>query len=422
MKFSIKKLPKSEIEIDVEISAKELEGFFDQAVKDFGKNMEIKGFRKGEAPREIVEREIGREKILADAAEIAIKANYLKIIEKEKISPLGQPQVEIQKLAANNPLVFKIKIAVFSEITLPDYKKIVSKIKKNKIKLDEKEIDGSIKWLQKSRAKFSQLDRPAQKGDFVEIEFDSSVDNKTTKDGFILGEGKFIPGFEDNLHGLKTEDKKTFSLHFPSPYFKKELAGKEAEFNVKVISVQKMELPEVNDKWAQSLGRFDGLKPLKENIREGLKKEKEIAETQRVRGEMLEKITKDSKLEIPDILVKAEQKRFLENLKQRISDNLKISFEEYLKESKKDEKQLLDSFLPEAEKRVKESFILRAVAEKEDIKVSTDEIDKESDNVLKQYPPSEKTPEKIDIGRLKEYVKEVIKNEKTFKKLEAYSV
>lgn len=429
MKTSIKKLPKSEIELNIGISTEEFDKFLEKAVFKLGKDLEIKvnGFRGGRAPREILEKVIGKEKILQEAANLAIKENYLKAVFENKIEVISPPKIEILKLAPKNPFEFKAIVSVLPKIELPDYRKIASEVKKRKIFVKDEEIEDSLLWLQRSRAKFIFKNSPCQDGDFVEIEFTEDITNQKSKDAFILGKGHLIPGMEEKLFGMSAGEEKSFSITFPKGHFRKELAGKKTQIRVKMKSVQKVEFPEINDQFAQSLGRFENLNGLKQNIKEGIYREKEIRESQRVRGEILERIAQGATssggrtLEIPQILIDRERKRIIENLKKLVAQNLKISFQDYLARIKKTEKQLFDSLLPQAKKTVKDSLIVREIAKQEKIEVSPEEVRDEINKILKRYPSIEKAEKELDLARLKNYTKEAIRNEKTLARLESFA-
>jgi len=173
MKSSIKKLPKSQVELEIEVSAEEFDKYIERATFALGKDLEIQGFRKGRVPREVIEREMGREKILAQAVEQAVKENYVKAILDNKIEAISQPEIEILKLAHGNLFRFRVKTTALPKIDLPDYKKIASDTKRKEVLVAKKEVEDAFFWLQKSRAKFILKNRPAEKKDFVEIEFSS---------------------------------------------------------------------------------------------------------------------------------------------------------------------------------------------------------------------------------------------------------
>jgi trigger factor len=425
MKVFIQKIPKSKVELKIEVPAKDFDKFLEKATFDLGKDLEIKGFRKGKAPREIIEKEIGQEIILREAAKLAIKENYLKAILENEIEAIDQPEIEILKLAPKNPLEFKARVSVLPKIELPDYKKIASKVKKRKVSVEEKEVKETLDWLQKSRAKFILKKGPAKKGDFVQIQYDIKEGDflieKEIKDAFILGKGQYVSGFEENLEGMLNGQEKEFSLNLAKDYHKKEIAGKNLNFKVKMNSVQKVEFPEISDEFAKNLGNFENLEALKKSIKEGIFQEKKIRESQRVREEILEKIGQNLNFEIPEILIEEEKKIVLENLKKEVSENLKIPFPEYLEKIKKSEKELLDPLLPQIKTKIKNFLILREISKKENIEVSEKEVEEKVNQILKNYPTPKIAEKELDLDSLKEYIREEIKNEKTLKLLESCS-
>ena len=384
MKSIIKELPKSEVEMEIEVPAEEFGRFIEQVTLDLGKDLEIKGFRKGKAPKQIIEEHFGPDKILIEAAEMAVRENYRKAVLENKIEAILQPKIEIKKLAKGNEFIFSAKTAVLPEVELPDYQKIASKVERRKVSVGEKEIGEVLKWLQKSRASFSLKNQPAQKGDFVEIEYWLPENKEVIKDAFILGKGRFIPGFEEKLIGMKDGDEK-----------------KEISLRIKMKSVQNVELPEITDEFVKNLGKFDNLEALKKSIKEGINLEKRQSEKLRVRNEILEKISEKTKVEIPGVLIEAEQKQMLENIKKNVLENLnpvrdsegreevqkesisngvKISWENYLRRIKKTEKEILDSLLPQVQKRIKNFLLLKEIGKREfdskEIKEYTEETEK----------------------------------------------
>lgn len=434
MKIEINKLPKSEVELKIEVPASEWQEFLDGAAKELSRDLKIEGFRPGYAPFKLVEEKIGVAGILEEAAEHCIQKCYVKAVLENNIEAIGQPEVSILKLAKNNPFEFKAKVAIMPEVKLPDYKKLASEEKRNKVLVEDREIEETLSWIRKSRARFSQKSGPCQKGDWVEIEyFSPQIENeKKTEDAFILGEGRLIPGFEENLDGMEGGQEKEFSLTFPksnlpkrsegwreadAPRPQKDLAGKEISFKIKLKSVQNVELPEVNDGFAKEVGNFENVAGLKNSIKEGISTEKETLESQRVRQNILEKITEKSKIELPGTLVSNVKNQMLADSKRNVSQKLGITFEEYLNKVNKTEKDLLDSFSGGAEKRVKESLVLREISKKEKISVSNEEAEAEANKILKSHPDNQK----IDAEKLKSYTKEVMMSEKTFQFLESFS-
>jgi len=424
MKSTVKKLPESKVELEVEIPSEEFNHFVERATLSVGKDLEVEGFRKGKAPKEVVEQKVGKENILVEAADLAIKENYAKAVLENKIEAISQPEIDILKLAAGNPLIFRAKTSVLPEIKLGDYKEIAKKVEKKEVSVEDKEIDNALKWFQKSRAKLTLKNGAIEKGDYVEVEYWSPQikelsQTETKKDSFILGEGHFISGFEDNLIGMEAKEKeKEFSLILPENYAVKELAGKKVDFKVKVKSVQKVEPPEINDDFAKSLGKFENLEGFRKNIKEGLTSEKKQAESQRVRNEILDKISQDTGFEVPKVLIEREQKVMMDNFKQEVSEKLNTPLKDYLDKIKKTEQEIFNSFSEEAKKKVRNFLILREIGKRENIEVSDEEVREEMNKTLKHYSVSEKTEKDVDIERLKEYSRGVLKNEKIFALLE----
>lgn len=424
MKTSIKKLPKAQLEILFEISTEEFKDFIERTISELTKDSEFKGFRKGNVPREVVIEKIGQEKILASVLQLAIKENYFQAVRANKIEVISRPEIKIlSKPTFNQGLSFKARFSVMPDVNLPDYRKIVSETKRKEVSVPEKEIENTLSWLRKSRSKSTLKNQPAQIKDFVEIEFSSPQieEDRKRNDHFVLGEGSFVKGFEKQLINMSSGEEKEFSLIFPQNHSHKDLAGKEVHFRVKMKSVQKIILPEINDQFAQSLGEFKNLAALKESIKGGIKQEKENQESQRIRQEILEKISQKTKIDIPKILIETERTKIFENFKKLVSEKLKVSFKDYLTKTKKTEKEFLDKFSLEAEKKIRYSLSLREIAKQEKIGVSEEEIKVEINKVFKKYQSIEKAERELDLKKIKSYYKEVIQNEKTLQFLESLS-
>ncbi|MDD2753188.1 MAG: trigger factor [Candidatus Portnoybacteria bacterium] len=426
MKTEIKQLPKSEVEILIELDPTEWGKFVDEATRTLARDVKIEGFRPGNAPKEMVEQKIGQGHILEAAAGIAVRKTYIKVLEEKNIDAIGRPEVHVLKVAMGNPFEFKIKTAVLPPIKLADYKKIAKSDKpktKDKIKVEEKEIQDSLNWLKKSRTKYATVVRPAQKGDRVEVDFIAKQDGKMIANGesknhpLVIGEGKFVPGFEDQLVGLKENETKSFSLVFPENFAQKDLAGKLIEFEVKMNLVQEPQMPELNDKFAKSLGKFDTIDALKANIKEGMAIEKENKEKDIWRAKVLQEIVKKSSMEMPEILIQAEVAKMAEEFKENLMQ-MGLEYQQYLKNIKKTEEEMKKDWLPKAVERAQAGLILRAIADQEKLEVTAQEAEEEVNHIIKHYPDWDAVKEKIDMDQLAEYTKNRLKNEKVFEFLE----
>jgi len=423
MKTTINKLKSSRIEILFEIPWHEFQQFFNKAIDSLSSEAKVAGFRDKNIPASLLEKEIGQEKILWQAAQFAIKEKYSYFVQEKAIEAIGTPKISILKLAKNNPFSFKVVVDVIPEIDLPDYKELAKNVQKKKIKVEDKDIEESLDLLKKSRPKFEQLNREAREGDFVEIEYSSPQieSGKVYYDRFFLGKGGFTKGFEDNIQGMEIGQEKKFVVSFPSDYHKKELASKEAEISLKLKNVQLAKFPEINDEFAKSLGKFKNLTELKESIKQGIIQEREKEEKERIRSEVLDKISSMSEFEVPKTLVDVEIEALMNDLKEKVSNQLKMSFEDYLKNINKTEEQLKESFHKQAEKMTRQFLIIREIGKKEKIEVSDEEAEEAANEFLKKYPSAQKAEKDIDPARLKDYYKGVLFNEKVFQILESAS-
>jgi trigger factor len=427
MKFDLKNLPQSEIEILVELDPKEWGGFVDEAVKDLTRDTKVEGFRPGHVPKHILEQRIGQGKILEKAADLAVKKTYIELITDNKIEAIGRPEIQVTKLAEGNPFEFKVKVAVMPKIKMPDWREIVKSAKPKKrteFEAEEKEVKDAISWLQKSRTKYATVNREAKMGDRVEVDFTAKKDGQIIEGGIsknhplILGEGHFVPGFEDNLLSMKENEEKKFSLVFPKEYQNKELAGQAMDFETKMNLVQESQVPELNDEFAKSVGSFDNFEALKKNISEGIAEEKQLKAKDAWRMEILQEIIKKSEVELPKILVDLELEKMIHELKDNIAQ-MGLDFEAYLNNIKKTEEELKKEWLAKARERVCAALVLQDIAETEKIEVLQSEIENDINRFLHQYPDVETVRAQIDMEQLKEYTRGRLRNEKVFELMES---
>jgi len=424
MKFDLKNLPQSEIEINFELDPSEWGEFINEATKELSRDAKIDGFRPGHAPKELVEQQVGQGKILERAADMAVRKTYVNLISEKKIEALGRPEIQVLKLAPGNPFEFKAKVAVVPSVKLGDWRTVAQSEKKPKeIKVEEKEVGDALKWLQKSRTKYATVNRAAQKGDRVEVDFVAKKNGQIIGGGesknhpIILGEGHFAPGFEDNLLNLKEKEEKKFSLVFPEDFQSKDLAGQLIDFEAKMNLVQEAQIPDLTDEFAKSLGSFTDLAALKKNIEEGLIKEKEEKAKQAWRAKVLENIVKKTEIEAPQILIEAELAKMMQELQDSVAQ-IGLDFNVYLQNIKKTQDGLKKEWRPKAQERVKAALILQQIAREEKIDVSASEIESEINKISAHYPDIETLQKQIDIERLKEYTKGRLQNEKVFEMLE----
>ena len=436
MDYKIIKLPKSEIEIEVVLPFLEFEPHIKRAAVLLSEENDIEGFRRGRAPYDVVKNRFGENVIYERAAEIAVKKTYPSVLDrlftsKELASdhpPIGKPEITITKLAPGNELEYKVKTAILPEVKLPDYNKIAKRVlaEKKEVSVKDEDVAKALDWIREARAPMVTVNREAKAGDRVEIDFEIRQGVVKIEKGesrnhpAILGKGKFIPGFEEALMGMRAGESKEFSLEVPATWHEKNLAGKKLDFKVSVKLVQEIQLPELTDEFAKGLGDFKSVEDLRNNVRTGMLKEQEDKEKERIRVLIIEGIAKEAEVDIPDVLIEAEIEKMLEELKSGV-EGMGMKLTDYLLHLKKTEDDLKKEWRPEAEKRVRIAFCLREIARLEKIEPSGEEVEARVNQFLAQFRSAEDADKKVDPEGLREYTRGILRNEKVFELLEAIS-
>ncbi len=421
MEININKISSNQVEIEVEIPAPQMGAYFDLAASELSKDMKVDGFRPGKVPAEIVEREKGSQELYNQAANLAIQKTLPNAILDNEIEIVGQPEIQVIQIARGNPMKYKAIFWMIPEVLLGKYKEI--RIKRKKLKVEEREVDKSLEYLQKSRAKLITVNRPARNGDRLEIDFSTRLGKVKVENGesknhpLILGEARFMPGFEKELEGMKAGEEKEFSLKAPEEWPQKNLVGKNLDFQVKLNLVQERDIPKLSDEFVKSLGDFKSLDKFKKSIKEGIFQEKELKEKERIRAEIIEHIADSSKIDMPEALVVLELDKMVNELRASVG-GMGLDFDKYLSQIKKTVDDLKKEWKAQAEKRARISLVLRAIAKKEKIEVGDDEVEEKVNETLKHHPDTEEAKKNLDISALKEYTKGVIRNEKVFELLE----
>lgn len=366
-KTEIKNIKETEIEITGEMPTEDFNAYRPAIVKEYADTTTIDGFRKGKAPEKLVVEKVGEDKILLDMAEEAIKEIYPKIIKEKELNVIGRPEVQITKLAKDNPLGFKITTAVLPDIKLPDYKKIAKEVKEKtdqKVEVTEKEIDEVIENIRQSRAETNPPAGGEEKSESAEV--DQKEDETNPPAG---GENK---------------------------------------------QPEKPELPELNDEFAKSLGQFESVDDLKNKIKENLTKEKEQKEKERVRVAIVEKVGEKIDMELPEILIENELNKMLAEMRGQV-EQMGLKFEDYLSHIKKTEEELRKDWRADASKRVKFGLVMHKISEDAKITPAEDEIEKETEAIMEYY---KNAAQKLDRNRVRAHTENMLVNEKVFELLE----
>ncbi|MDP3999985.1 MAG: trigger factor [bacterium] len=429
MDIELKELPKSEVSLKISISPEEMRGYFEQAVKNLAKQANLPGFRKGKAPRSVLESRTGPHHIAHEAMELAVAESYYKAVMKHDLRPVGRPQTDLKHEhddLEKDGLSFTATVAVMPPVTLGDYKKV--SVKPQRSEYSDKQVDEALDQLRKGRAGFAQVTRAAKEGDRVEIDFVGKQGKgkdkaevpgaKSENHPLVLGQGGFIPGFEEELVGLKTGQVKTFTLTFPKDYHEQSLAGKPVEFTVTMRQVQETKLPELDDDFAKGFGA-KSVGDLRKRLAENLKKEKEQEARQKTEQEVVNQVVDRAKVEVPEELVGDELTRMFAEFRQHV-ERQGIPFDKYLEQSGKTEDDFRKDQRGEAERRVKMSLVLNAIQEKEKIEVSEKRLKEEIATQLAAVP-DDKIKERIKGDEFKAYVRRILGNRQAVDKLVEYA-
>jgi len=356
-----------------------LQSMKEHVLTHFASSVKIPGFRPGKAPSTLIEKSVDSAQLQSKFLEEAVEQFYYRAIQSEKIRAVGNPQISLKKFVPFSVLEFDAEVPVIRQVILPDYTNIKLPVKK--VSVSSEEVENVIKSLQKRLSERKEITRAAKDGDEVIIDF-SGVDAKSKpvkgaegKDyPLLLGSNTFIPGFETNLVGLNTGQEKTFTLTFPKEYSVRVLANKKVTFNVSINTVQELVEPKVDDSFAAKAGPFKTLAELKEDIKQQLSLEKENEAAQTYESELIAKITSESQVTVPDVLIEDQINRIEEEEKQNLAYRGQ-TWQEHLDEEGVDDKQHHDSKRAIAEERIKASLVLAEIADKEKLDVTPEELE-----------------------------------------------
>jgi len=428
MNQNIKKLKQSKIEISFSISWDAWKIFLDKAAANISEEIKVDGFRAGKAPRNLVEQKVGKEYVLNQGAQLAIEKEYVDFIKKENLQVIGSPEIKLDKIEEEKNLEFKAQVAVMPEVKVQksfeeDIKKINKEYAEKKAEVKEEEIISELNKLANSRVKLVTVRREAKKGDQVELDFDVlmggvPIENGSSKNHpLVLGKGVFIPGFEEQIEGMKEGEEKEFELKFPEDYHKKDLAGKPATFKVKVNLVQERQTPEINDDFAVSLGKFKNLEELKENIKKGIEHEAQHKIKEEKIGKYFDKIGEKTEVELPEALIVEETEKMLREFEQQ-TQSMGMNLDQYLTTIKKDKEELKKDWKPQAEKRVISALALAQIVKMKEIEVESSDVEKAMNKTLAYYKNVKDIEKNIDLKSLYQYTKNSLENEKVIEMLE----
>ncbi len=384
---NVEKLEKSMVALTIEADAQEFEAAIDKVYKKQRGRITVPGFRKGHAPRKMIETMYGAQVFYEDAVNEVYPDLFAQAVEREKLDTVAYPEVELLELDKNG-FTFKATVAVRPEVKLGKYKGLTAP--KDEVKVTEKDIDGELKPFILRATRMVDVERKAKKGDTVTIDFEGFMDGKAFDGGkgenhdLELGSGSFIPGFEDQLVGVKAEAEKDVVVTFPEDYGAQELAGKEATFKVKVHAVKERVEPKLDDEFAKDVSEFETLAELRKDLGDKLAHRLEHQAQDAFEEALLDQVTADMTVEIPDPMVEARAERMLEDYSQRITSQ-GIPFEQYLAMTGMTVDILKAQAMEGALRQVKTDLALAAISEAEKLEVAETEIGEECQRLADQY-------------------------------------
>ena len=405
----------NEVKLEFTVEAEKFNEAIQTVYKKNSKYFNIPGFRRGKAPFKMVEKAYGIQIFYEDAFNEIARDVYVKGLEDNKIEAVSKPEIDIKQIEAGKDLIFTAVVQTKPEVTLGEYKGI--ELKKVAYNVSDEDINHELAHVAEHNARLVVVeDRPVQKGDITIIDFEGFVDGVAFEGGkaenheLEIGSGKFIPGFEDQIIGMKIDENKDIKVTFPEEYPAKELAGKEATFKIKLHEIKKKELPEINDEFAKDASEFDTLADWKKSIKERLEKENASKAKFKMEDKAIEEVCKNAKVEIPSGMIETQ----IDNMEKDISSRLSyqgMNLDQYLQMIGKTKKEFRDEYKEEAEKQVKVNLVLEAIMKDSKIEVTEEEIDAKIKEMAETY--GQKEEEAKNNPNLRRYVEETLKSEKT---------
>lgn len=407
MSLQVEKLEKNMAKLTIEVSAEDFEAALQKAyLKNKGK-ISIPGFRKGKAPRKMIEKMYGAGIFYEDAVNALIPEKYAEEADNCDVEIVSQPKIDVVQVEAGKPMIFTAEVALKPEVTLGAYKGI--EVEKQNIEVTDEEIQAEVDKERENNSRVIDVDdRAVEDGDMVKLDFEGFVDGVAFEGGkgenydLTIGSGSFIPGFEEQLVGAVIGEEKEVNVTFPEEYHSADLAGKAAVFKCTVNEIKVKELPDADDDFAQDVSEFDTLDEYKADIRKTLmeKKEKEAKSAKEMA--VVEKIVENAEMEIPDAMIDEQVRRMADDFAQRLQSQ-GLTVEQYFQFTGMTAEKLFEQMRPDALKRIQNSLVLEAVAEAEQIEVSEERLEEELTKMAEAYS--------MELDKLKEMLSEDTKEQ-----------
>ena len=415
MKATFISREKNDVKFTMEFTAEEFDNAQIKAYQAAKGNIEIPGFRKGKAPRSIIEKHFGEGVFFEDAIDELFRENYVKAIRELELDIIDSPAAEFTQLKKGEGFTATITVACSPIVEVKNYKGVEIEKIENEVK--DEDVENDIKSLQKRNARIVSVERPAQDGDTVLLDYAGFVGEDQFEGGtaegqeLVLGSGMFIPGFEEQLVGVSAGEQKDVVVTFPEEYHAEDLAGKEAVFHCTVHEVKEEQLPELDDEFAKDVSEFDTLEELKASTRERLESYAKAGAESQMKDAAVGKVVESNEVDIPRIMVEDEIDRMMQELDQRMRYQ-GLSLEQYLAFTQKDAAAFRDEIRADAEKAVKTRLIMNGIVEAEKFEVTPEELEEELKVMAIQYQmTADKVKELIGEENMK-YLEKDLKTKK----------
>ena len=402
MSLQVEKMEKNMAKLTIEVSAEDVEKAMQSAYQKAKGRISIPGFRKGKAPRKMIEQMYGKGIFLEDAVNALIPEHYSKALGECELEIVSQPKIDLVQTEPGKALIFTAEVAVKPEVTLGEYKGV--EVPKSEIEVTDEEVDAEVKKEQEKNSRTINVeDRAAQLNDIVTIDFEGSVDGvpfdggQATEYPLTLGSNTFIPGFEDQLVGAKVGDDVDVKVTFPEEYQAKELAGKEAIFKCAVKKIEAKELPELDDDFAKDVSEFDTLAEYKEHVKTNLVEKKENEAKHAKEDAAVDKIIENAQMDIPEAMFETQCRQMLDDFSRRMQSQ-GLSMDQYFQFTGMTAEKMMEDMKPQALKRIQTRLVLEKVAEVENIQPTEEEVNEEISKMAEAY--------KMEVDKLKELLGE----------------
>ncbi len=389
MSLKVENLEHNMVKLTIEVSAEEFDKAMQSAyLKNKGK-INVPGFRKGKAPRQMIEKMYGAGIFYEDAANELIPSAYDAEVSDCGLELVSQPKIDVEQIEKGKPFIFTAEVAVKPEVTLGEYKGL--EVPKTEVAVTEEEIQAEMDKERENNSRMIDVDdRAVQNGDMVKLDFDGSVDGVPFEGGkaenydLTIGSGSFIPGFEEQLVGAKIGEELDVKVTFPEDYHAKELAGKAAVFRCRVNEIRVKELPEEDDDFAQDVSEFDTLAEYREDLKKKLTERKETEARRAKENAAVEKAVENASMDIPEAMIESQVRQMAEEFAGRIQSQ-GLSLEQYLQFTGMTADKLLEQMRPEAETRIKNSLTLEAIAKAENFEIGEEKVEEEIAKMAEMY-------------------------------------